>query len=182
MADYTTQMLDNLPGWWVKDINSNNYKFVSSFETSFDTVENEILEFKHGWQINYATGIDLDKIAEKYSLVRNKNDTDESFRAKIKSYLLIFSGSGTDDDIKDILSFYTGLETTDITITQIREMVFSIIIAVDSDTDETILNDVVNIVPDIKAAGTYVLEIDYASKNNIFLTNLSETNGADKLN
>ncbi len=174
-------ILDNFPKWWVVDSDSNNYKFTYSFQVTFTELDTNLTNFKQGWQINYAIGNDLDKIAQKYNLVRNQYDTDDSFRAKIKSYLPVFSGSGSKEDIKAILSFLTSLEEDDITFTDIREMVFSIIISIDASTDPTILNEIVDIVPDIKAAGTYVLDISYASKGNIFLTNLSTTNGEDKI-
>jgi len=178
---YTQDILNNLPDWWKKDEDSNNYKFVSSFETTFETTNNALTSFKEGWQINTATGTDLDKIAKKYNLIRTQYDTDISFRAKIKSYLNVLSGKGTMTDIQNILSFFTGLDADDITVTEVREMVFSISIAVDKDTDLNILADIVNIVPRIKAAGTYCLRIDYTSKNGIFLTNLSKTNNDDKI-
>lgn len=178
---YTTEILNNTPGWWIKDTDSNNYKFVYSFEDTFDNTVENLEEFKKGWQINYATGTDLDKIAEKYGLVRNQHDTDDSFRAKIKTYLLTFSGSGSVPDIKKILSFLTSLDEDDITIESVRTLVYNILISVDAETDFTILNEVTNTIPTIKAAGVYVLETNYTSANNIFLTNLSKTNNEDKI-
>lgn len=175
-------ILKNLPSWWKKGEDSNNFKYVFSFETSFENIKNDALEFKKGWQINNATNSDLDKIAEIFpNLIRTKDDTDESFRAKIKSYLSIFSGHGSVTDIKTILAFYTGLDTTDIEVEIIREMVIKVHISIDSSTDSTILDTIVDVLPEIKAAGVYVLPTEYESKNNIFLTNLSTTNGVDKL-
>jgi len=178
---YTNSILEDLPNWWVKDEDTNNYKFVSSFEVEFTTLDVNLTGFKNSWQVNNATGDELEKIAEKYDLVRNQYDTDDSFRAKIKSYLATLSGKGSTNDIKSIISFFTGLETSDITIVDIRTMVINIDIAITATTDIIILAEIVNIVPNIKAAGVYVLEINYSSSDNIFLSNLSTTNGEDKI-
>ena len=174
-------ILENYPNWWKRDLTSNNYKFVYSFNTSFDGFQNVLQSFKESWQINKATGNDLDKIANRYGLIRTKFDTDESLRSKIKSYLTILSGKGTIPDLQNILSFYTGLETTDITIEELREMVLSLSIAIDVDTDESTLVNVVDIIPDIKTAGVYIVGPEYSSKDNIFLSNLSTSNGEDKI-
>ena len=181
MTDYTKKILDNVPNWWTKESGSNNYEFVYSFENEFNNTETQLDNFKKGWQINYAEGYDLDKIALKYNLVRNQYDTDNSFRQKIKTYLLTFSGSGTETDFKDILSFLTGLDTDDISIELVRELLINVNIAIDDSTDLVILNGINTYLPNIKAAGVYILNTNYTSSNNIFRLNLSGVNSEDTL-
>jgi len=184
MTEKTIKILNNMPSFIKKDETDNNYKLVVSFNEDYTLIDNNITTLKNNLQISTATNSDLDKIGKLFKLVRSTNETDISFRSRIKAFFQSNLGGGSAPTLQSSLARSLNISEDDITITTVSENIFTISIAIDEDTDLTILNNIDIIVNKSKATGMYFKKaadgsIPIESKNNIFMINVSNVNGED---
>ena len=87
-----------------KSPNSNNYKLLKVLDSEYSNIEQTISDVKYSHFVDYATGKSLDQIASLFNVRRKQNETDEHFRARIKLMASILKGTGTIDDLREIIA------------------------------------------------------------------------------
>lgn len=175
----TTKLLGHIPAFYDKDTNSNNYKFFVSFASEIEDLNSSIEDLKVAIQVTTATGQYLDDIGELFLLRRNGNESDRTYRTRILTYWKGFTGGGTFESIRQSI-LNTGLvDENSFSITEIRPLVFQINIGITEELDPDLINQILQIINNIKAAGMYVTTTEYTSSNNMFRLNVSEVNGED---
>ncbi len=149
----TLNILEKLPTFWKKSEGSNNYKVCNAIGIELFNVSNEKLKLVLDIQVNTAEGTRLDDLGRLFRLTRNSEETDESFRARIKAHWLGWIGASTEDAIKNVIARTIGGEVADVTITQETLKIY-VTVAIDL-TDTELQNTVTGLVEKFKAAGIY---------------------------
>lgn len=103
-------IFDNIPDNYDKEFESNNYKILQPIGKELDDFLLNLDRVKKSKLIDYAQGIDLDRLAKLLNLKRFNNENDEVFRGRIKSKSLSFIGGGTISAIKQVVNGYLGVE------------------------------------------------------------------------
>ncbi len=145
---------------------SNTTVIVDSLVNQFTEFQNQITELKKAIQISTATGEYLDDIGKLFNLVREEGESDDSFRARIKSFWPGFSGSGTYEDLKAIINRIVGLENT--TIEEIAPLKILLKFTVGEDIDLT--PTIKEVIWKAKPAGVYPFFLfiaDYTDSINV---------------
>jgi hypothetical protein len=105
-------ILDNMPDLYNKEQDSNLYKILNAISKELDTFVSNTEEVKKAKFVDFATSSDLDKIASILNLKRFNNESDDSFRSRIKSRVPSFIGGGTISALKQVVNNYLGVEPT----------------------------------------------------------------------
>lgn len=103
-------ILSNLPDLYNKNTSSNLYNTLNPIAGKLDEFISQIDEVKNSRFIDTSTGTDLERIALLVNLKRFNNESDESFRSRIKSRVQSFIGGGTNDALKQVVTNYLGVE------------------------------------------------------------------------
>ena len=184
---YTDKLLDNLPQHMSKDNASNNYKFMKSLDNTLDNIHININGLKTSIQLNTCTGQYLDDFGRLFSLTRTTGESDTIFRARIKAYFQGNLGGGSEPNMKASLANSLGISEDDITFTNPESAVFYVTIAIDTSVDLSVFNNVSGIIEQQKAAGVFFDTrvgqdgIIITSQNNIFMTQVGQTNNNQKV-
>lgn len=162
------------------DRTGNLKQLLDSLSEEYKTLYSNIDGLKEELNINTIDGTFLDDLGKLFRLSRLEGESDESYRAKIRSYWSVLTGGGTSEGIKSAIVLLVGVNEDDITITS-ENLIIVVQITV-GDVNIVTLNNVPIIVNLAKAAGIYYdNKIKLLSKNMIFRSNLSEVNGGDTL-
>lgn len=154
------EMLDFLPTFWLKNENSNNYKFFQSFSEIIEDLSDNIDGLKASIQLSTATGTDLEKIASLFSIIRNVDETDTSLRGRIKSYWQNYNRGGLETNLINSFADALGLDSSKITVDDTSiPMISQLFIDITDDMEYTYPSSefLTQLVNGIKAAGTKVL-------------------------
>lgn len=151
----TKDILDNLPDFFQVEEDSNNYKFISSFDEDFQEVSDNIENLKSAIQVTTASGLDLDTIGSLFKLIRKGDETDSDFRSRILAFWQGFAQGGTETAILDTLKAMTGLSDDDITLTEIDTLKIKITANIGSLGAST--DVVIDTLNEVKAAGVYLI-------------------------
>ena len=152
--DKTTKVLNNLPHWLNKESDSNNYKFITSFDTELQDVDDEIIQLKQSIQISTAGGEDLDDIGNLFKLIRDSGESDTNFRTRIKAFWEGAVRGGIKEAITDVFESTTGLTSNDYTYNENADMTVTIDATIPSFSVS--LPTVIDVLNDTKAAGVYL--------------------------
>jgi len=175
----TNKILNNLPDFMSTEDNSNNYKFIHSFGTTFDTLSANIDELKLSIQISTASGTKLDDLGKLFLLTRNGGENDSDFRVRILSFWEGYIQGGIKQSLIDTLKSLTG--ATSVTYDETDDLIIKMSstipnLSINLGTISSVLND-------IKPAGTFIyltlsskLEDIYGLyEDSIFLTTIEES-------
>lgn len=145
------KIIRSLPEFLREGKNLND--IVDVLEIEFNNVGQAIATLKEEIQINTSTDGYLEDIAKIFNLSRKVNESDSQFKARIKAFWPGFSGSGTINDLKNVINRITGISVDNITITEIPDMKFLIDFNIGANFD--LVQTVKDLVFQNKAAGTY---------------------------
>lgn len=174
-------ILMQLPHFFDKSVDSNNYQFSKAIGLTFDNLTSNITELKQSIQIDTAEGQNLDDIASLFNIER-LNRTDMQLRNLIQGYWQSRLGGGTKQSIISIVSSVFDIDESNITLTELSELKFKLTITINTVQDlDLIFENIFDNVNPVKAAGTMLTRVDFNSEDNVFLTNFSEVNGEDYL-
>ncbi len=175
----TERILENLPDFMPTEDSTNNYKFVHSFGTVFDELDDNVERLKSAIQLSTATGKSLDDIGRLFLLLRSGGESDEDFRVRILAFWQGYIKGGIKQSLIDTLKSLTGTE--DVTYDDTDDLIIRMSstipnLSVNLGTISSTLNQ-------IKPAGTFVyltlssrLEDVYGLYvDNIFLTTIAES-------
>ncbi len=153
-------LMNSLPTFWLKDEDSNNFKFFSSFSPLFEDFSSNVAGLQSSIQISTASGDYLDDLAELFNLRREGDESDELFRNRILNYWNNYNRGGLVSNLVNILSSLLGILPSDITVVENEEQAVITLLGnlgnLDTDIDLPsidVLNEKIN---DAKAAGVYV--------------------------
>lgn len=119
-------------------------------------------------QISTATGSNLDDIGNLFNLNRIANESDSTYRARILSYISQASSSGTEDDIKNVITNFTGIPTSEIIVEDIGPAKIRVTTTVG--TNFELANTIFDIIANSKAAGVYAfLDISASASDSLDL-------------
>jgi len=157
VTDKTDKVLFNLPTFMRRDVNSRNYKFVTSFQGELDDVQTQIGNLKSSIQISTAIGSNLDDIGDIFLLPRRGSETDTNYRARILAFWPGYSGGGTEKSIKQAIARMTDLLESDITVTEspYADLKFKVTATLNGFTAD--IPTIQEVVAHSKAAGTYAI-------------------------
>ena len=151
------KILEYLPSFWDKEVNSRTYNIIKAFADEFDYWDLERLNLINEIRINSATGSYLNDIGKLYGLTRRSGETDSQYRARIKAFFPGYSGGGTKPGIKSALSSITEVPEVDITVSEFFDLKFKTSTLFDSEDDISKKQLIKDSLWDIKAAGSYPL-------------------------
>ncbi|MBN2734705.1 MAG: hypothetical protein JXQ82_07615 [Methanomicrobiaceae archaeon] len=117
MTDRVTAIIRRLSSAFRQDTESNNYKITRMPADELDELENILEDIRDAHLLDYATGQSLDYIADLLELSR-EGLSDADFRALIGSTVVFRMSNGTLDDIKNVVSVLSGVDTNKITIVE----------------------------------------------------------------
>ncbi len=106
----TKKLVSNLPTFMQLDSDSNNYKFLNSFSPELNVTENNVVLLKTSLHIDEAIGDDLDNLGKLFGLFRNDEESDSSFRGRIKAFFQTAIKSGSEIGLKESLANALGIE------------------------------------------------------------------------
>lgn len=174
-------LLKNLPDFYDTSEQSNNNTLMTAFGRTMDSVDINISALQTSIQISTAIGQQLDDIGALFDITRDGR-TDEQFRSVILGFWSSILGGGTKTSIKTVIQNVFGFPLDDISINEINDATFTIELIIDDTNDITFIYDnVFSNVNNVKASGTFLVDVLFNSKNNVFLTNFSEINGGNLL-
>lgn len=106
-------ILENIPDRiYYKESDGNLYKFLNSISKELDTFLIELDNVKNSKFIDYTSGAHLDRLGILLNINRFNNESDESYRGRIKSKIPSFIGGGSISAIKQVVNNYLGVEPT----------------------------------------------------------------------
>jgi hypothetical protein len=91
-------------------ITSNLYKILSAMSVELDTFLVQMENVKNSRFIDYAVGLDLDKIGAIINVHRFSSENDLSYRGRIKTTIPSFIGGGTISSIKQVIKSFLGVD------------------------------------------------------------------------
>lgn len=103
-------ILDNLPDLYNKEEEGNLYNILNPIADKLDGFISDMEKVRNAKFIDFATTDDLDRISKLVNLIRFNNETDESFRGRIKSRVQTFIGGGAISALKQVVNNYLGVE------------------------------------------------------------------------
>lgn len=162
----TYKVLRKLPEFFAKEEDTNNYKFINSFDEDLEFMQEQILNMKKACQVETAVGKELDDIGEIFVLSRNPGESDNAYRSRIIGFWPGYAGGGTVWSIRQKVERITGISPDKIQITDFSDglvsapLKFRVNADVGFDADLGTLQSVLEFA---KAAGTYML-FDLTSK------------------
>lgn len=153
--EVTQKLITRVPHWWNKSTTSNFYNLSKSFAHEMGVQYIEIDNLKIEISVNTASGKRLDDLGNIFKLKRWSNESDDSFRARIKSYWPGFSGGGTIPSIKSTINRITGVPEADIEVIEVDFIKFRAKVLLDSEEDLLLQDTIVDTVWKVKGAGIY---------------------------
>ena len=150
----TEKILNYLPDFLEKG-EGNNYDFITSFDSEFQDLEDNITGLKESIQLSTSTGTYLDDIGKLFSLTRYSGETDSSYRERIKSFWQSRKGGGTATGIKEALYNLTNTPVSYITVADIDDMIIHVTVPINNFSSSSSAISVDNSVQETKAAGIY---------------------------
>jgi hypothetical protein len=186
---FTDKLLDNLPQHMSKDEDSNNYKFLKSFDPSLMDVDTNINGLKNSVQLNTTRGSYLDDIGRLFGINRATGESNINYRSRIKAFFQANLGGGSKPNMKDALANSFGVDEEDITIILNTEdsAIFHLEVLINQDVPLSVFDNALRIVDKTKAAGTFfdtrqgLGGVVVAGQQEIFLTQVGQTNSNMKL-
>lgn len=176
-----TNTLKRLPEHYAKETTSNNYKFLVSFTDVLDGVATDINTLENNLFISTSSGTYLDRKGMLFNIPRD-GLSDIDYRNKIIFLNASKIGGGTAEAIKFALINSLGLPESSIMVEDTNiSCVFSITITINESTDITIFSNILSIIDNSKAAGTYNRGVSFESEDSVFRVNISTVNGGDVL-
>ena len=104
------QLIKLLSTAFRKDSDSNIYRLLKVIDSEYSNIEQAINDVKNAHFVDFASGKSLDYLATLFGILRQVNESDEHFRARVKFAFSKISDMGTINDIKEIVA--TTLNTT----------------------------------------------------------------------
>lgn len=96
---WISEIYKTLPCYYAKDSDTNIYRFLNSFADSLETFSSNLNLMRSQLYVDTASGDSLDKLGAVFNLPRMPGESDNLYRARIKSYIPGFLGGGTFDAI-----------------------------------------------------------------------------------
>ena len=108
--------ISRLPSTYNKDPASNNYKFLSIFSNEHEDIADTISDIKSAHFIDSSTGMSLDNIGVLLQTFRETAETDAHYRIRLKTMWARYIGSGTIQDVLDIVAAMLSVESNRIEV------------------------------------------------------------------
>ena len=99
-----------------QDPTSNNYKFLSIFSDEYGEINTTISDIKSAHFVDSATGMSLDNLGVLLQTFRETAETDAHYRIRLKTMWARYIGSGTIQDVLDIVAAMLAVETNRIEV------------------------------------------------------------------
>lgn len=103
-------MFDNIPRPFYKENDGNLYKILQPIAKELDDFVINLDKINDSRFIDTATEEHLNRLGQLINVRRFNNETDESFRGRIKSHIPSFIGGGSISAIKQVVNNYLGVE------------------------------------------------------------------------
>lgn len=105
-------ILDNIPNYYNKEVESNLYNVLKPIGDKLDAFLQDIEKVRNARFVDSSAGSNLDNLAKLLNLKRFNNESDDTFRGRIKSRVQSFIGGGAISAIKQVIVNYLGVEPT----------------------------------------------------------------------
>jgi len=151
----TLRILENLPTFYAKHSESTNYKIFNSIGNELDDQETQQTNLVSEIQIDTSTGSNLDGLGALFRLIRQSNETDVEFRARIKSHWQSNIGGGTVEAIRTAISNVMGVSTSAVDVTE-SDLKIGVKVTVTNPDDWDLFQTAIDTANITKAAGTYI--------------------------
>lgn len=150
------RMLDYLPRFWNTEVGSVTYEFFNSISEELDVFEQNRIFLRQSIQIDTAIGLELDDIGVLFRQARNPNESDTSYRARIKSFFINFIGGGTILALKRAVLNSSGIPEIQVTVTEFFDLKVRLSIELNTPAEIAAAYIARQAVLDAKAAGVWV--------------------------
>jgi hypothetical protein len=91
--------------------NSNTYKLIKSLLTQADRIDNDVEDIRDSYHIDTATGKSLEKLGNLADVSRKENESDETYRARIKA---TFRAATTSTTFDEFVQFSSSVLSTNV--------------------------------------------------------------------
>jgi len=109
--DTADRIVERLPRFYKAwDKQSIFFRFLKIFAQSFDEQRKDLYSIMRSHWVDTAHGSDLDFLGSIYRLKRRPNELDDSFRKRIKFFIVEFTGGGTKESILAQTALYLDLQ------------------------------------------------------------------------
>lgn len=109
MVDTIDRIVERLPAFYrAWDPKSNMFTIIRSLAESTDEQKKDLFTIMRSHWVDTAFGKDLDLLGSIFRLRRRKNELDESFRIRIKYYIVEFLGGGTREAVLAQTNLFLG--------------------------------------------------------------------------
>ncbi len=112
-------MISKLSTAFNRSPNSNNYKLLSIIASEYQELSSMLEGVRDAHFIDTATGKNLENIGQLFNCKRLQNETDDSYRARIKVQFRKYASSSTVKEIKEIIAAILNTQTSRI---RLREL------------------------------------------------------------
>jgi len=113
------ELISKLSTAFNKSPDSNNYKLLEVIDSEFQNIEQVIEDIKNAHFVDNATGKSLEYLAQLLNTSRLSGETDEHFRARLKTQFRRYANSTTIKELKEIVSAVLGTLTTRVAINEL---------------------------------------------------------------
>lgn len=158
MTNYADRMRDLLSSGLTKSRYSNIYKLLQIFDESLDQLETVVDEVPDTRYLHEASDRSLDYLLDIFNLTRHGGESDDDFRRRFYAILARIHSCGTVDDLKTFISWFGGVDKSDIIINEnpdgYQPPCFSIEIRAPF-SKGALLSDLEKYIDQLKAAGVH---------------------------
>ncbi len=110
-VDTADRIVERLPRFYKAwDKQSIFFRFLKIFAQSFDEQRKDLFSIMRSHWVDTAHGSDLDSLGSIFRLKRRPNELDDSFRKRIKFFIVEFTGGGTKESILAQTALYLDLQ------------------------------------------------------------------------
>lgn len=175
-------LLDELPSYRAKGVESNTYKFMNGFATELEQFDGQQMNLVSEIHISTASGQYLNDIGKFYNLVRREGETDDEFRTRIMSEFNANLGSGTQPALKELFAFTLNTSEVGITLVEVEPLKVGVVLTLT--TSQVTLIPILREIANKAKAGGVAIFISYGFVppppiNSGFIADISYLDGPD---
>ena len=111
-------LINRLTSPYNKEATSNNFKLLKLSADEYDEISTVIADIRKAHVINQSTGINLEYLGALLQTFRETGETDAHYRARLKTMWQRYVGSGTIQDMLNIVAAMLSVDTSRVELTE----------------------------------------------------------------
>lgn len=133
--------------------NATNLKsFLSAFLSRVQEIEDMLFDLWESRWLDNATGVQLDGLGDIVGIERG-NDSDDVYRVRIRARIYTNVSRGTPDDIIQIASLLSSLQSSEIQFLEFYPAYFEVTVISQQDNDASVIDSLLEAITQARPAG-----------------------------